>query len=75
VKTPPDVKLAAVPGVGHIVASRSVPGAFRLVYGTGCTCPAPKGCWHIAQVLLHVNAVEETKRQPPVPVNKAALLD
>jgi hypothetical protein len=32
--------VSAVKGGGYIVASKSTPGAFRLVWGNECSCPA-----------------------------------
>jgi hypothetical protein len=64
VKTPPDVLIAASPGLGYFVQSRSVPGAYRLVADGGCTCPATtSGCWHVAAVLELVRK-QERERHP-----------
>jgi hypothetical protein len=62
VNDPIDIKVAAVPGVGHIVPSRSQPGVFWLVYGNRCTCPATSvSCWHKRRVHEHVREIEHAK--------------
>jgi hypothetical protein len=60
---------------GYFVASRSVPGAFRLVSQDGCTCPATRRCWHQRAVAFREAADREANRLPPAPVNVSAMVD
>jgi hypothetical protein len=61
---------------GYFVESESVPGAFRLVRGRECSCPATVDrCRHIRAVHDLVKAENQRLRRPPAPFNPAVFVD
>lgn len=65
-----------VQGVGYIVASASTEGAWWMVEGAACSCPATvKNCRHIRAVQALVRDENERFARPTVPVNVSALVD
>lgn len=66
-----------VQGVGYIVESLSTPGAWRLVRGGECSCPAGKACScrHRRAVAVFCAAQDRRYARPVVPVNVSALVD
>lgn len=71
----PDI--AHVQGVGYIVRSASVPGAWRLVVGKTCSCPAGgrRSCRHRKAVDAFVRERNERSRRPSPPPHISALVD
>lgn len=69
--------VSPVQGGGYIVPSASLPGSFRLVWGSECSCPhaGPRPCRHRRLVMAYVNA-EDAKHRPPVaPPNVSLMVD
>jgi len=66
-------------GIGYFVKSRSTEGAWWLVAGRSCSCPAGQAgrerCWHRAQVQAFVARINEKLRRPTPPPNISALVD
>lgn len=64
-------------GGGYVVASLSVPGAWRLVDGKTCTCPAGKArtCRHRRAVARFCAEQDRQHARPTAPANVAALCD
>jgi hypothetical protein len=64
---------------GYFVASRSTPGAWWLVAGRSCSCPAGQAgaerCVHRRQVAAFVAAIDADHRRPTAPPNVSALVD
>jgi hypothetical protein len=68
--------VAVAAGGGYIVASKSVDGAFRLVWGTECSCPAAgPTCRHRKLVAAYVKAQDAARRRPSAPVNVSLMVD
>lgn len=69
--------VAPVRGGGYIVPSASTPGAYRLVWGSECSCPhtGPRPCRHRRLVAAYVNAEDAKYRRPVAPPNVSALVD
>jgi hypothetical protein len=66
-----------VRGWGYIVRSASVPGAWRLVRGDGCSCPAGgrRSCRHRRLVAAFCRAEDELRRRPVGAVNPGMFVD
>lgn len=67
-----------VHGVGYIVRSASVPGAWRLVQGANCSCPAGQEhmrCRHVRAVTEFCREQDRLHRRPTPPPNVAAICD
>lgn len=64
-------------GGGYVVASLSVPGAWRLVMGNTCTCPAAKArtCRHRRAVTAFCAEQDRLHARPTAPPHVAALCD
>lgn len=64
-------------GGGYVVASKSVPGAWRLVFGNTCTCPAGKArtCRHRRLVAEFCREQDRQHARPTAPAHVAALCD
>lgn len=64
-------------GGGYIVESVSVPGAWRLVMGKTCSCPAAKArtCRHRRAVAEYCAEINRRLARPVAPVNESALCD
>lgn len=64
---------------GYLVKSRSTEGAWWLVFGSTCSCPAGqkgmKRCWHRAQVQAFCRALDLPLARPAAPANISALVD
>lgn len=64
---------------GYLVLSRTTPGAWWLVSGRSCSCPAGQSgaerCFHRAQVARFVAALDAALARPVAPVNVSALVD
>lgn len=74
-KAPVTPEVTYLAGVGYFVASKSVPGAWRLVKGDWCSCPATrKSCRHHRLVDQFVRANAPAPR-PLAPVHISALVD
>ncbi len=60
-------------GHGYFVASKSTPGAFRLVWGNECSCPATgPSCRH--RKLVAAFCAKQDARNRPAPVRPAISL-
>lgn len=65
-----------VSGTGYFVSSLSVPGAFRLVWGNECSCPATgKSCRHRKLVSAYCAQQDAARRRPSAPAAISALVD
>jgi hypothetical protein len=65
-----------VHGVGYIVESESVPGAWRLVEGAECSCPATTpNCRHLRAVQALVREEDRRHARPVAPVHVSAMVD
>lgn len=64
-------------GGGYMVRSKSVEGAWRLVFGRSCSCPAGgrRSCRHRRLVEVHCRRIDEQFARPAAPVNVSALVD
>lgn len=72
----PTDSVAPVVGGGYIVPSKSTPGAFRLVWGNECSCPATgPSCRHRRLVAAHCAEQDRKARPARVPVNVSAMVD
>lgn len=72
---PPDA-VTYVSGKGYFVPSKSVEGAFRLVYGNECSCPATgPSCRHRKLVAAFCAQQDAERRPARVPVNVSAMVD
>ena len=75
----PEVQIVKVPQWGYIVASRSIEGAWWMVQGGECTCPAgvagAERCWHRSKVAEMVAAENRHFARPVVPPHVSALVD
>ncbi len=68
--------VSEVKGGGYIVPSKSVEGAFRLVWGNECSCPATgKSCRHRRLVSAYCAQQDAARRRPSAPVNVSAMVD
>lgn len=68
--------VSVVKGGGYIVASKSTPGAFRLVWGNECSCPATgPTCRHRKLVAAYCAAEDARNRRPAVPVARSLMVD
>lgn len=67
------------PGLGYFVKSRSTEGAWWLIAGRTCSCPAGRAgrerCWHRSQVAAFVAKINEAHKRPTAPPNISALVD
>lgn len=72
-----DAQVIHVLGVGYIVQSKSVPGAWRLVQGRECSCPAGgrKSCRHRRLVQEHCRALDAQFERPVGRVNPSMFVD
>lgn len=62
--------------VGFMVRSKSVDGAWRLVSGDSCSCPARvRICRHRQLVDAHLLERNRKNARPTAPANVAALCD
>ncbi len=69
----PISSVSKVVGGGYVVPSKSTPGAFRLVWGNECSCPATgPTCRHRKLVAAYCAA--EDARNRPAPVRPAISL-
>lgn len=65
-----------VQGGGYMVASRSTHGAWWLVWGSTCSCPATvKRCHHIRQVEAYCKGLDNQRKRPVAPVNVGLMVD
>jgi hypothetical protein len=66
-----------VPGWGYMVRSKSVEGAFRLVRGNTCSCPAAgaRTCRHRRLVAAYCAAEDRAHARPVAPVNPSMFVD
>lgn len=72
----PTDSVSYVSGTGYFVPSKSVDGAFRLVWGNECSCPATgKSCRHRKLVAAYCAAQDAQRRRPSVPVHVSAMVD
>lgn len=64
-------------GGGYMVRSKSVEGAWRLVRGNTCTCPAGtrRSCRHRRLVDEHCRAINAKHARPVAPPHISALVD
>lgn len=70
-----DGGIVKVPGLGYFVRSRTTEGAWWLVNGKGCTCPATiEHCHHVRQAYAWERANGPAPRPTP-PTNISALVD
>lgn len=61
---------------GYCVASKSTPGAFRLVWGNECSCPATgPSCRHRKLVAAYCAAEDARNRRPAGKVNAGLFCD
>lgn len=64
---------------GYLVLSRTTPGAWWLVHGRTCSCPAGRGgaegCWHRRQVAAFVSRLNAVQARPVAPPHVSALVD
>ena len=61
---------------GYMVASRSVSGAWWLVWGQTCSCPATVArCFHIRQVAAYCKGRDAALRRPAAKPNVSLLVD
>lgn len=69
--------VSQVVGGGYIVPSASTPGAFRLVWGTECSCPhtGPRQCRHRRLVAAYVKAQDARRPRPSAPANISLMVD
>jgi hypothetical protein len=73
--TPPDA-VAEIKGGGYIVVSKSVEGAFRLVWGNECSCPATgKSCRHRKLVSAYCAQQDAARRRPAGKVSASLMCD
>ncbi len=71
----PDAVLELKVG-GYMVASRSTAGAWWIVFGPTCSCPATIArCHHQRMVSRYVAAQDAKNRRPPAPVNVSLMVD
>lgn len=65
-----------VPNVGYMVSSRSTEGAWWLVSGVECSCPAhTPNCRHIREVAAFTRAEDAKFRRPVCAPHVSALVD
>lgn len=68
--------VSEVKGGGYICPSISTPGAFRLVWGNECSCPATgRTCRHRKLVAAYCAKQDAARRPARVPVNVSAMVD
>lgn len=74
--TIPTDSVSAVIGGGYCVPSLSTPGAFRLVWGNECSCPATgPSCRHRKLVAAWCAAEDAKRRRSAAKVNVGLLVD
>lgn len=74
--TIPTDAVSPVVGGGYVVTSKSVDGAFRLVWGNECSCPATgPSCRHRKLVAAYCAQQDAARRPARVPVNVSAMCD
>ncbi len=69
---------AVLPGKagGYFVGSRTAQGAWWLVWGTSCSCPATVArCWHVQQVEAYCRAEDAKHRRPAAVVDAGIFCD
>jgi hypothetical protein len=72
---PPD-SVAYVSGTGYFVPSQSVEGAFRLVWGNECSCPATgPSCRHRKLVAAYCAKQDAARRPTRVPAATSLMVD
>lgn len=72
----PTDSVSPVVGGGYVVASLSLPGAFRLVWGNECSCPATgKSCRHRKLVAAYCAAQDAQRRRPSAPAAVSLMCD
>lgn len=72
----PQDSVSPVVGGGYVVSSLSVPGAFRLVWGNECSCPATgRTCRHRKLVAAYCAALDAQRRRPSAPAAVSLLVD
>ncbi len=68
--------VSPVVGGGYVVSSLSVPGAFRLVWGNECSCPATgKSCRHRKLVSAYCAQQDAARRRPSAPAAVSLMCD
>ena len=61
---------------GYMVASRSTAGAWWLVFGQTCSCPATIArCHHLRLVSAYCKAQDDARRRPAAKVNVSLMVD
>lgn len=74
--TIPTDAVSEVKGGGYVVASISTPGAFRLVWGDECSCPATgPSCRHRKLVAAYVAKQDAARRPARVPAAVSLMVD
>lgn len=74
--TIPTDAVSPVVGGGYVVTSKSVDGAFRLVWGNECSCPATgPSCRHRKLVAAWCAQQDAKCRRPAAKVNVSAMVD
>ncbi len=74
--TPDPQSVSVVQGGGYIVPSLGTPGAFRLVWGNECSCPATgRTCRHRKLVAAYCAALDTQRRRPSAPAAVSLLVD
>ena len=74
--TPDPNSVSVVKGGGYVVPSKSTPGAFRLVWGNECSCPATgPTCRHRKLVAAYCAAEDARNRPAPAKVNSGLFCD
>ena len=68
--------VSKVVGGGYVVPSKSTPGAFRLVWGNECSCPATgPTCRHRKLVAAYCAAEDARNRPARVPAATSLMVD
>lgn len=72
----PTDAVSEIKGGGYIVSSLSLPGAFRLVWGNECSCPATgPTCRHRKLVAAYCAKQDAARRPARVPVATSLMVD
>lgn len=74
--TIPTDAVSEVKGGGYSVPSKSTPGAFRLVWGNECSCPATgASCRHRKLVAAYCAKQDAARRPARVPAATSLMVD
>lgn len=72
-----EIHVLELVGGGYMVRSKSVPGAWRIVHGRTCSCPAgeKRTCRHRRLVEKFCRLLDAKFQRPSAPPHVAALCD